>query len=77
MVITTPLMALVKLLLTPSPQPLALEEMLISMKMRPSLSVQILVSLLFMLCIVSLIVTNDSAVYVLLWYTLYIKRNCK
>ena len=60
MVISTPLMALVALLLTPSPQPPALEEMLISTKTRPSLSAQMLVSLLFKLCIVSLLVTNDS-----------------
>ncbi len=60
MVISTPLMALMALLPMPSPQPLALEEMLILTMMRPSLSDQIPVSLLFLLCIVSLLLTNYS-----------------
>ena len=45
MVIFTPLMALVDFLPMPSPQALALEEMLILMMMRTSLSAQIPVSL--------------------------------
>lgn len=61
MVIITPLMALMALWPMPLPQPLALEEMLILMMMRPSLSAQIPVSF-FYLCSVHLLLPENYVI---------------